>query len=1202
MAPWPNDVVEMTLQLDYWEDELSPAQKAAYEKAEKEHNEIRNKLKEIVQETGGKNIFSGEVFTAYQVLGPVPGIEKISQPITSLTRKKPPTQPPPLVMTSTSRVMSASPAVEASTSGRRRGRRTDDDVEPVLDLVVSDDDEDYVPLSKRKQREKDKAAASPVVTRKPATPEAKTKLPAAAIGTTAVRPTEASAIGGLQVGVVDKEKKRVVPEPSAVVDLTDDDGSKPAADSREISFSKIQAKTFPSLVVIARPSLRVTDKVPNDRSQLDLKVKHVLVFQATKFTEWLIQQGLIKSDQFCKIHTDQPLKLGMYSDLNKFPYSGGYFWISDCCPQRFTSVFSGSLFEGSPHPPSVILKLIYHWACQTNVSNVVNWVKVDNVYLKTLYTLLRSVCTLALCRHLKPLGGPGKSVEIGVISLGTTTQDGQQRQVKVEVLGVLDQSTKLLRLRAVEPLTDGDKSYKKRFAKILEPLDEWVHKDSIILTDLTVDKGTLNSMGYKTVQQVPPAEANGKNSNANIMDYLRRIVPRMFQNTLSLLSRQIIQQFLNELVWREMYGTSPLATFDNIVKHLSEQAKIETVDNLITRLNKVSADPFKQWDIIPDIPKTPAKRGRKPKDYSATPSTPSATPEVAAPKVSPVSASPTDAPKKSFLKKAQREAQNSTPSTPPPTVQATTQKKTPGRKRQKEQTVTLENYYYGSTGGQQLKESARACTEFEVWCPECPELTFHSNVELLDHLLGHVRAPPADGNGRSLLQCRCCLAYLTDKADLKKHQEIYHPKETKNPFVKTCVCLICEQSLSTVPVLVGHLQKNHYRQEMPYRCAGCDFRSSTLSTTVDHFYKQHKKSALLQCPFCLKMACAFRSETLGDSVSEPLVNNVRMFLQHMRQHVVFGRSKKCSKCVLTFTSKGAAKFHNIFSHGPASEPADKIKPIASVGTEIAKPQARVAAAKESSIYRIIKPFNKLVLNMGSGNICLECENDFDEFNHMLGMTRCLKCPYQSACLPSVINHAVNCNPRVSSHPVAKLGQEMHCNCGFSSFDGYALARHLSVCGKGEGVYPSVEAAQANVVKRSMLDMLGLIRRDEDEQIADGKNSETVPTSSSPSQEPPEPSLEIQALDEDEPMSQDTTLHEALDETMEDNDEEMSERGGPALLALLTIRHNRCTILRLSLDDLGPPSVLPAQDSDRTPQLKDDYQSLATPRVPDQPDY
>lgn len=263
-----------------------------------------------------------------------------------------------------------------------------------------------------------------------------------------------------------------------------------------------------------------------------------------------------------------------------------YRWISDCCPSRFVSVFSGSVFEGAPHPPSVLLKLIYHWSCQTNVQNVVQWVKVDNLYVKGLFTWLRAVCTVALHQHMALLGGPSKKIEVGVISLGTTSQGGQQKQVKVEVLGVLDPASKIVRLRAVEPLADGEKNYKKRFAKILEPLSGWVHKGSLISTDLTVDKGTLLSMGYKFVNQA--VSPDGKYTNANIMDYLRTVVPRMFQNTLSLLSRQIIQQFLDELVWREWYGTTPGKTFDHIVSHISEQTRLDSSETLINRLNRVN--------------------------------------------------------------------------------------------------------------------------------------------------------------------------------------------------------------------------------------------------------------------------------------------------------------------------------------------------------------------------------------------------------------------------------------------------------------------------------------------------------------------------------------------------------------------------------------------------------------------------------------
>lgn len=169
----------------------------------------------------------------------------------------------------------------------------------------------------------------------------------------------------------------------------------------------------------------------------DAKVKGVLMFSATKFAEWLIQQGLVRSEQYC-LHCLQynanyqktKLKLGMYSDQGTFPYSGGYVWISNCCPERYVSVFSGSIFQGAPYTPTVLLKLIYHWACQTNVQNVVSWVKVSNIYLKNFYTNLRSICTAAVWDKSHKMGGKNSMIQVGVISLGTTSQDGHLRQVK----------------------------------------------------------------------------------------------------------------------------------------------------------------------------------------------------------------------------------------------------------------------------------------------------------------------------------------------------------------------------------------------------------------------------------------------------------------------------------------------------------------------------------------------------------------------------------------------------------------------------------------------------------------------------------------------------------------------------------------------------------------------------------------------------
>jgi hypothetical protein len=60
------------------------------------------------------------------------------------------------------------------------------------------------------------------------------------------------------------------------------------------------------------------------------------------------------------------------------------------------------------------------------------------------------------------------------------------------------------------------------------------------------------------------------------MDYLKKVVPKMFQNTLSNLSTPVIQQFLDELSFREMFGHYPLACFDALLARISAQTQVNT--------------------------------------------------------------------------------------------------------------------------------------------------------------------------------------------------------------------------------------------------------------------------------------------------------------------------------------------------------------------------------------------------------------------------------------------------------------------------------------------------------------------------------------------------------------------------------------------------------------------------------------------------
>jgi len=53
-------------------------------------------------------------------------------------------------------------------------------------------------------------------------------------------------------------------------------------------------------------------------------------------------------------------------------------------------------------------------------------------------------------------------------------------QVRVEVLGVLDRSTGLMRLRATEPIPGASQT--ERFTKIFEPLPIWIQRNTKIIT------------------------------------------------------------------------------------------------------------------------------------------------------------------------------------------------------------------------------------------------------------------------------------------------------------------------------------------------------------------------------------------------------------------------------------------------------------------------------------------------------------------------------------------------------------------------------------------------------------------------------------------------------------------------------------------------------------------------------------------------
>ncbi|XP_035744018.1 uncharacterized protein LOC118451481 isoform X2 [Vespa mandarinia] len=882
------------------------------------------------------------------------------------------------------------------------------------------------------------------------------------------KPTEQTSIGGISVGIKNTACEQI------------DESKKNLPDGREITFNKMNGgRTFPSLVVVARPNLRTKEIIPQvalkERSELDIKVKGVLMYSPTKFAEWLIQQGLVRSEQYCILHSTTyqrvKLKLGMYSDQGTFPYSGGYVWISNCCPDRFISIFSGSIFQGAPYTPTVLLKLIYHWACQTNVQNVVSWVKVSNIYVKNFYTNLRSACTAAIWDKSRRMGGKNSMIQVGVISLGTTSQDGNLRQVKVEVLGVLDMATLDLRLRACDPVQDGERSYKRRFNNILHPLKDWVHTDSKIMTDFTVDKSTLQELGFANVTQSAFCDQNPRNfmSNYHVMEYLRKIVPRMFQNTLSLLSRQMIQQFLDELVWREMYGATAARAFDNIILHISEQTKIDSSDCMLERLAKIAANPFQDWSYSKTNP-PPLTPMIMSKDQPQT------NPEIIVQNIKQSESHLI----KPGPKRGRKRVLSTRPSPEPEVKKNTSDTKIIKEKERENKTeqIQLQKCYYATMDGDKsllLKEN-KSSLYFK--CFLCTAV-MRSNTEIMEHMISHV--PPQVPDQSEFPVCRyCCTAFSST------HQVVTHISEAHSTFGNSdgdmVVCAICEQKFGNSNLLINHLTAMHCPSEMPYQCDNCGYRTSSHKDVIDHYYQVHEKGEGLQCPYCLKII-----EFIVEGQTN--ASSIHSFFLHMQRHIVRreqGRGNKCPRCCLWFNQKSSLKIHQRELHDSVTN--SKVISYSTKENEIMIPKQRPLIRRfdvESPVAELPKDeyvkkwsTGPILVNASTSHLpCQECEEDIDEQDHYPGEQRCQQCRYVTCCWRAFKEHLQqihNERPKTSSvvpSPLINipLEKKMQCRCGYTTNDGNQLAAHLIKCNKMTA-YPIEESVPSG----GMLDSLGLV--------------------------------------------------------------------------------------------------------------------------------
>jgi len=825
-------------------------------------------------------------------------------------------------------------------------------------------------------------------------------------------------------------------------------------------------KAFPALSVSAKPQ-RTVPAASAKRSELDAKVKGLLVHTPAKFTEWLIQQGLVRSEQYEVVPGSGKvkLKLGMYSDGKKFPHSGGYVWIQEGVSNKYTSVYKGSIFETSAtsHPPTVLLKMIYHWACQTNIPNVAQWVKVDNKQIDTFFQVLRCVCVSAVQNEVISLGGPGKVVEIGVISLGTTTADGQKREVRVEVLGVLDRQSRNLRLRATEPIQGATQA--ERFGKIFEPLPIWIHSGSKIVTDFSVDKETLVKLGYKNVSQCSLSQAQGQrpeSTNQQIMEYLKKVVPKMFQNTLSNLTTPVIQQFLDELTFRELYGQYPLACFDNLVQRISTQtaSTASNDDTMAARIGRVAANPFLDWRYAENT------KELTPKGKQTTPvrrTTPSPSPNRVGIDSLPPSLRSVESPVPSPSPSAASHPGTKRAASADPKADEIEESVNKRMKMAKE-LVSLESYYYCNLQGEDSVLNSEFKADMAFKCHVCKKL-FMNNLEFIKHLHLHVETDRETAiDMADLTQCKFCYKDFDSEQKAQMHTNQAHFKKDS-----PCACLICNSGFPQPSHLIHHMTKVHVKAEMPYQCQICGQRASQHRDIIEHFQETHDRTDKLQCPLCLKTYSLYGDKGYNS-------NNAVSFMQHLQKHEdIKNRNQlNCRKCCLKFIDDKSLKTHLTDDHVSFKD-FDNIETYQYVATDnpikMPRPdekQLKVAMRKSLTVKPLPQQAAFAAQNLEDmaiygvvGDRCCECDRSMTMTGHYVAYLCCTKCRYSSCCAKAMSVHVQLFHS--GTKPVFDLGKSiimqepMFCVCGFSAHSGNKLAKHIGTHGC-KSAYPNLEEA------------------------------------------------------------------------------------------------------------------------------------------------
>lgn len=192
----------------------------------------------------------------------------------------------------------------------------------------------------------------------------------------------------------------------------------------------------------------------------------------------------------------------------------------------------------------VILATIFHWAVQSDYYTTWKSIPLNHFNIISIHRRLQRVCAEVSGREIFKIGGKRSLVEVAFVRFSNCF-----------ILGAMERETSLSRFRtfSIETKLHIDE-IRKTLISWLRPLSTVVVNSNKYLGRYCMEEKINLVFADKTVTDVK----SKKYHTLTVTNYLQSHIKSMFQNTKSqYLSADLLQVYMDELVWRERYRTSP---------------------------------------------------------------------------------------------------------------------------------------------------------------------------------------------------------------------------------------------------------------------------------------------------------------------------------------------------------------------------------------------------------------------------------------------------------------------------------------------------------------------------------------------------------------------------------------------------------------------------------------------------------------------